>query len=312
MNETPPEELTAVTKPRNAFIAFILSFLIPGLGQLYNGQRKKGIIFFALLLFPSAIFGLTRGVTFFYGLVALVIFEISWRIFTSVDAAKTAKRQKEYLPKSYNRWYFHLGYAIAALVILIVYDNDTRLGAKTFKIPSTGNCPTLIIDDRVVVDMKLYDHKNPGYGDLVAFQRENEQYFVYRVVGLPNDTISLHDDIVTVNGKECKSTFISEKPADEPVGIPGMQLTAKEFMEELPNGYKHRIIKLRPVPDSTRANFNNVVVPQNQYFLLGDNRDNAMDSRYIGPVNLSEIKGKIMYSYWGNSMDRININFRDK
>ena len=45
---------------------------------------------------------------------------------------------------------------------------------------------------------------------------------------------------------------------------------------------------------------------------MGDNRDNAMDSRYIGVLKEHEIKGKVVFSYWGNTNDRINIDFRHK
>jgi len=55
-----------------------------------------------------------------------------------------------------------------------------------------------------------------------------------------------------------------------------------------------------------------MTIPPNCYYLLGDNRDNAMDSRYVGVVNKDEIKGKIVYSYWGKTYDRINIDFRNE
>ncbi len=48
------------------------------------------------------------------------------------------------------------------------------------------------------------------------------------------------------------------------------------------------------------------------YYLLGDNRDDAADSRYIGSIKRHDILGRIIYSYWGKTTDRINIDFRDK
>ena len=61
-----------------------------------------------------------------------------------------------------------------------------------------------------------------------------------------------------------------------------------------------------------KANIKNIVVPSDSYYLLADNRDNAADSRYEGFISEERIKGRIIYSYWGNTMARMNIDFRDK
>jgi signal peptidase I len=52
------------------------------------------------------------------------------------------------------------------------------------------------------------------------------------------------------------------------------------------------------------------LIPENEYFLMGDNRDNAFDSRFIGTIKKEDILGRVIYSYWGNTSDRINIDFR--
>ena len=86
-----------------------------------------------------------------------------------------------------------------------------------------------------------------------------------------------------------------------------------EFEEELPNGHKHLIYKLKTPYDSTKTNIKNIVVPSDSYYLLGDNRDNAADSRYEGFISKDRIKGRIIYSYWGRTgTKRINIDFTDK
>tara|TARA_B100000900_G_scaffold179593_1_gene152207 strand:+ start:268 stop:453 length:186 start_codon:yes stop_codon:yes gene_type:complete len=60
------------------------------------------------------------------------------------------------------------------------------------------------------------------------------------------------------------------------------------------------------------TNIKNIIVPSDSYYLLGDNRDNAVDSRYEGFIKKDTIKGRIIYSYWGQDKDRININFKNK
>jgi signal peptidase I len=86
-----------------------------------------------------------------------------------------------------------------------------------------------------------------------------------------------------------------------------------EFEEELPNGHKHLIYKFKQPYDSAKTNFKDIAVPSDSYYLLGDNRDNAADSRYEGFVSRDRIKGRIVYSYWGRTgTKRMNIDFTDK
>lgn len=306
MEQTTDEHPTTIpTKPRNGFIAFLLSLLLPGLGQVYNGQPKKAIIFFGLLLFFPLVFGLTRGSTFFYGLFSLLIIEIALRIYIIIDGVKNAKRQREYFLKPYNTWYYHLLIAIGMLAILMVYDTSTVLGIQTFKIPTTANNPTFQLGDRLVADMKAYKNNEPDYGDIVVYSRPDGQIYTFRVVGRPNDSIELIDNIVSINGKPSKATFIKETTNDE------MQVL--EFEEELPNGHKHLIYKFKVPYDSTKTNIKNIIVTSDSYYLLGDNRDNAADSRYEGFISKDRIKGRIIYSYWGRTgTKRMNIDFTDK
>ena len=65
--------------------------------------------------------------------------------------------------------------------------------------------------------------------------------------------------------------------------------------------------------DSAKTNIKNIIVPADSYYLLGDNRDNAADSRYEGFISKDRITGRVIYSYWGSTgSKRMNIDFRDK
>ncbi len=296
---------TIPTKPRNGFIAFLLSLILPGLGQVYNGQPKRAIIFFGLLLFFPLLFGLTRGTTFFYGLLSLLVIEVALSIYIIFDGVNNAKRQKEYILKPYNTWYYYLLIAVGMYGILVIYDTSTVLGIQTFKIPTTSNNPTFQVGDWLVADMRAYKNTEPDYGDIVVYSRPDGKIYTFRVVGRPNDTIELIDNIVSINGKLSKATFIKETNNNE--------MPVVEFEEELPNGHKHLIYKFKVPYDNTKMNINNIVVPSDSYYLLGDNRDNAVDSRYEGFISKDRIKGRIVYSYWGRTgTKRLNIDFRDK
>jgi signal peptidase I len=292
------------TRPRNASIAFLLSLVLPGLGQIYNGQLKKGILFFGLYLLNPLLFGISRGATYFYGYVFLFLIELIIRAYILFDAIKNAKRKKFYIPKSYNTWYYQLSIAILMGIVLWVYDTKSILGIQSFHIPTPSSQPTIQIGDRLIADMQAYKKTQPNYGDIVVFKKENDQIYAFRIVGLPKDTVDLVDNIVTINRKQSKSTFIKETTSEE------FQVT--EFEEEFPNGQKHKIYKSKQPFDTTKSNMQDIIVPDNSYYLLGDNRDNAADSRYDGFVNKSKIVGRIVFSYWGQSTDRINLNFRNK
>jgi signal peptidase I len=223
----------------------------------------------------------------------LLVIEVVLRIYIIIDGIKNAKRQKDYVLKSYNTWYYHLLIAIGMLAILMVYDISTVLGTQTFKIPTTSNNPTFQIGDWLVADMRAYIDNEPDYGDIVVYSRPDGQIYTFRVVGRPNDNIELIDNIVSINGKPSKSTFIKETTNDE--------MPVVEFEEELPNGHKHLIYKIKVPYDSTKTNIKNIVLPSDSYYLLGDNRDNAADSRYEGFISKDRIKGRIIYSYWGQT-----------
>lgn len=291
-------------KPRNGFVAFILSLIFPGLGQVYNGELKKAGLFFALLLLNPFLFGVFRGATFFYGLLSSLIIEIALRIYIIIDGVKNAKRQKEYILKPYNTWYFHLLIAMGMLAILVVYNVRTVVGIRTFNIPTTSNNPTFQVGDRLVADLRAYRINEPDYGDIIIYSRSDGKIYTFRVVGLPNDNIELIDNIVTINGKPNKATFVKETINN---GNP-----VYEFEEEFPNGHKHLIYKFIYPHKGNKANINEITVPPGCYYVLGDNRDNAADSRYEGCISRDRIKGRMLYSYWGRTTKRINIDFTDK
>lgn len=304
MTKITDEQTTPIIKSRNSLIAFLLSLFIPGLGQVYNGQAKKAIVFFSLLLFFPFVFGVTRWITSFYGIMLLLALELSVRVFSIVDAIKHARRQKEYIPKGFNTWYYHLCIAFIMLIILLFYDMAAIIGAQTFKIPTTSNQPTIQAGDWVVGDMRIYDNKQPDYGDIIIYKKGDGCFYPCRLVGLPNDKLEINNNIVSINGRPSKSVFIKAGVSD---GMP-----VNEFEEVLPNGHKHNIYKSMYPFDSTKSTIKNILVPTNYYYVLGDNRDNSADSRYIGFIKKEDVVGQVIYSYWGTTTKRININFREK
>ncbi|QGY40535.1 signal peptidase I [Pseudodesulfovibrio cashew] len=157
---------------------------------------------------------------------------------------------------------------------------------QAFKIPSGSMLDTLQIGDHLLVTKFAYDVRlpsdiwldttdgkvlyktgDPERGDIIVFKypMDESKDFIKRVIGLPGDTVELRDKVVYINGE----------PLDEP--------------------YVRRTdARILPVRD----NFGPIVVPDGEYFMLGDNREGSHDSRWWGTVKRQKIVGKALIIYW--------------
>jgi len=169
--------------------------------------------------------------------------------------------------------------AIIVVVALVVAVLLRTFVVQTFYIPSQSMQPTLQVGDRILVDKLSYHLHGVGRGDIVVFGRPplEEQTcsgplvndLVKRVVGLPGETISLHDGTVYINGKALHEPWLPTGDTTTPG--PG----AASFSLEKP-----------------------FRVPAAEYFLMGANRSASCDSRYWGPVPRSLLVGKVVVRIW--------------
>jgi signal peptidase I len=191
-----------------------------------------------------------------------------------------------------------VGLAIVIAVVLRAFV------AQAFRIPSASMEPQLQVGDRVVVSRLAYDLHEPRRGDVVVFdcppatgcddraddvlpvrmiktvaealllrQPEVEE-FIKRVIGLPGETVEVRAKKVHINGS----------PLDEPYA---------HYLQ--PGGPSHFA---ETTSADLRENYGPVLVPPDQYFVMGDNRDNSQDSRYWGFLPRGYIKGKALMIYW--------------
>lgn len=181
---------------------------------------------------------------------------------------------------------------------------------EPFRIPSGSLEPTLLVGDFVavnkfayglrlpVVEKKIIPIANPKTGQIAVFRWPPEPTYDYikRVIGTPGDRISYHDKVLTVNGKEAKQTFI-EYTMDESSGKP-----VAKYQENL-NGTVHDIFVRADVP---AVDFD-VVVPEGNYFMMGDNRDDSADSRFWGFVPDNYLRGKafLVWMSWNGKTDSL-------
>jgi len=185
------------------------------------------------------------------------------------------------------------------VLALIVFSIRSSI-ADWNDVPTGSMKPTILEGDRVFINKLAYDLKvpfttwhlvqwsNPQRGDIVVFYSPHDgTRLVKRVVGLPGETIELRNEQLVINGNP-----VDYEPLDS--AIPE-QLSEGErqhslFATERLPAHPHAVMAIPSV--AAKRTFGPVSVPDGQYFVMGDNRDNSFDSRYFGPVERNRIVGK--------------------
>ena len=148
--------MTEDRKERSPFDAALLSLVVGGLGQLYNGQLRRAVMLYALVILLVA--GMIAAPLFFVSLQGIVVFylmasiAIGIRVFAVVDAFIGARRIGMMELKRYNRWYIYLAIFLAQMSFVEVL----KLPVGSYYIPSAAMQPTLLIGDYVRVGKYAY------------------------------------------------------------------------------------------------------------------------------------------------------------
>lgn len=183
----------------------------------------------------------------------------------------------------------------AALIALII----RSFLVQPFNIPSGSMKPTLLIGDYLFVTKFSYGFSRhslpfspplwsgrilgqmPERGDVVVFKlpRDNSTDYIKRLIGFPGDRISVQNGAVFINGdavkRELVDSFIDYDAA-------GREKTIRQYRETLPNGVNY--LTLDEIDGSMADNVGEYIVPEGHYFMMGDNRDNSTDSRFLRHV----------------------------
>lgn len=178
---------------------------------------------------------------------------------------------------------------------------------QAFTIPSGSMEDTLQVGDYLMANNAIYGaqipftnlrvpaFREPEFGDVVVFRPTYNQPIidvVKRIVGEPGDTIQMVDRVLFRNGVELDEPYVEpEYLPDEPIerfGIGGYQWHLEVLPENVsPENYA-----------PTRDNWGPLIVPEGEYMLLGDNRDQSLDSRYMGFIPREVIRGKALFIYY--------------
>jgi signal peptidase I len=190
---------------------------------------------------------------------------------------------------------------IRPLLILVVVLCSIRSSLADWNdVPSGSMNPTIIEGDRIYVNKLAYDLKvpfttwhlatwsNPKRGDIVVFFSPYDgKRLVKRVVGLPGDTVELRNDELIINGVPVHYSPLNADISDQ---LPDAEQQQSLFAQEQLPAHSHAVMAIPALP--AKRTFGPVRVPDGQYFMMGDNRDNSFDSRYYGTVARKEIVGQ--------------------
>ena len=207
----------------------------------------------------------------------------------------------------------------------IVYAGLIAVGVRTvafepFNIPSGSMIPTLLVGDYLFVSKYSYGYSRfslplspplfsgrifgrlPARGDVAVFKlpRDPSVDYIKRIVGLPGDKIQMVDGVLNVNGQP-----VELKRTEDFYDTEYQRNTeTAQFIETLPNGVQHPIIKLSKPGTGTYDNTPVFEVPADSVFAMGDNRDNSLDSRVlprnngVGFVPLENLVGRAEFRFF--------------
>jgi len=187
---------------------------------------------------------------------------------------------------------------VFALMLLVVTSLRSAL-ADWNDVPTGSMKPTIQEGDRVVVNKLAYDLKIPfttyevaKWGDphradiVVLFSPRDDVRLVKRVIAVPGDKVELVENALFINGKK-QPMSDAMWPLDDP------QQGRTYVTDETLDGHEHKVMLSPQMPSPART-YGPLIVPPGQYFVMGDNRDNSNDSRYIGMIPRRRIVGRAL------------------
>ncbi len=211
----------------------------------------------------------------------------------SEDKNIKADAQRRSLLQSFwdDRYFISIALIVAFILRSFFY--------QPFNIPSGSMKPTLLIGDFIFTSKFAYGYSRhsmpfspplwqgrlwedkPQRGDVVVFKlpSDGRTDYIKRLIGLPGDEIELRNGVVYLNGKALPRERISDFVEPQ---ASGQFETIIRYKETLPNGVSYEVLDSDPASGADNTPL--YIVPDGHYFLMGDNRDNSADSRFLSHV----------------------------
>jgi signal peptidase I len=203
-------------------------------------------------------------------------------------------RAVQFIRRKWKEWWKTI-----AVIVFVIIPLKSSIADWNW-VPSGSMNPTILEGDLVYVNKLAYDLRfpltfyrlakwsQPQRGDIViCFSPEDKTRLVKRVIGLPGDTIEMRSNVLFINGK---ALSYSKPDTDYADRLQAALRKSSIFATEDLEGYKHTVMRVPAV--RAKSSFGPVTVPQDSYFVMGDNRDMSRDSRFFGFVKSNAIIGR--------------------
>lgn len=249
---------------------------------------------------------------------SLVIATLLTGLIAGLDKFVLSKKQPAISNHKVSAWLIGQSRSFFPILLLVLLLRSFLF--EPFRIPTGSLEPTLDIGDFIVVNKFIYGLrwpvvyekiipvKEPKRGDIVVFRHPTESVdYIKRVVGLPGDHISYIDKVLSINGRVMPQEFKGYSVEKDSEGNETPVIEKEENLD----GVRHRIFLKKEdgstLDSSLLPTQSSWVVPQGEYFMMGDNRDDSLDSRYWGFVPENHLKGKavMIWLSWDHNIDRV-------
>lgn len=290
--------MEANVKTRRPWLAALLSLLTSGLGQLYNRQPRRAAVAFAVEFAFLLVYTFTPPPTFF-SFVTFGALTLAWKLGVVIDAATQARSRKAVVLAAYNRGFVYAAMALSAVLLSAILSPHRHF--ETFKIMNASNFPTLRQGERVMAYSIAPDEL--ARGDMIVFRlpRDPKITYVKRIVGMPGERVQMVRGQVVINKVPLHRTSVEADTSSSAI-------SGNTFIEAAPEGRGYLVLD-----QSLSSTFDTVQeqrVPDDHYWVLGDNRDDSIDSRamfQVGFVPAENIYRKVAYIYWSRDLSRIGM-----
>ena len=289
-------------KARKPWAAAIITLIFgPVIGMCYINRGRVTFTYFVItILFAGLPFlAAEAGILPIHPVDAMGIISWGLNIIGGIHAFQIAKQRHYPEPfKWYSRWHTLIALIVVPMLIAFAL---RHFYYEPFHLPAGSMSPNANNGDYLFAKKFAYYSDKPTRGEVIIFKTPDNATYVKRVIGLPGDRIQIKDSVLYIND----------------VSVPRKQIEDYSFQEEQANRSIHQFIETLPegkevkiLDETLNGPFDNTpvyTVPTQQYFVLGDNRDNSRDSRdqKFGFIPEETITGKASVIWWNDKTQQL-------
>jgi signal peptidase I len=311
MSEQPA---ASVARPRNRLLAFLLNLFLAPTGYVYAGEIPLAIAYVVFIIAaaagatwwtwvnPPGVYTLPfmRGDSI--GWVGWLLVNAPIAIAVAIHAAIVAGRLRPSTRAPAFRWLVAIALFLTPLILATLSRTFAPFAAYT--VSSDSMQPTLAKGEIVLGTGARSSCGNAVVraGDVVVFQRSDQPgyRFLQRAIAAPGSTVAINRGQLSIDGQPIRTESLGAQQMEFAEDMVQPTWMFREHVGAGP-GYRTAVAE----PGGSFETISAFRVPEGSWFILGDNRDNAMDSRHLGPIKQQDICGVAIRVLWSKTASDI-------